>query len=991
MNGVNAAAAATSKPNPLVPTCLEFMSSLQNSVRNQVLRTTFACRSQRLNSPRTGVKFRARPQEKRHTLRHRRKDSGVKLRGGQWVRTAMVLAAALGVAAPTWADELTVGEAKAADPDPAYVPSYQTPRGIASNGSDWLVLSGLNGELPLTAARVTANGTVLDKPGFLVSGSSGAVYGAGVSFDGTDYIVAWAEADAGAASPARIMLRHVANDTTLADPVEVALLEPAPGYFPFVSVASSPNGDLVVWTEVDTFGDPGSVHWVLVQNNQVVAADSMDFDASFEELDAAASGDHWLVAVRTSEQEVRGFRVEPDGTATETTSMLLSGATLQAASPSIAPSPGGWVVTWLEKSYPSAAETLRAVQIDPVEGVTAAKSVMDGLRDYRAKVAATSKGFVVVGYDYDMLDRQYVYVRFLNSDLTPATGKLQYVGEPLFLEAGDFISWGGQSLLVSWSDDGYVQKHESTFAKRLSACGKVLDEQPIVVATKLSDQFHPSAARGPGAWLETWEDNRAEANAYSDEAWGIYAQLLTDAGEPLTQRPLHLPTYSGEARNPEVAGSPCGWFIVWSQGGYSLLGARVTPDGKLIDSMPLTLGKAEYGAHLKFDGAYWVVAWADFYSQNHGTPTILRLNASGQPVDAGPITVWDVNDARAGSVDVDLDSSGYAVSWVSSSGGVLMRHVDLSGVPVEAQPVELVAGDISVGTAAVECRDGDGWMFWSSDNGATFRSLGGAGPDQGVGSGYSFDVTAVGQQALAVWQDPASWQESPIEHVGLAALKGPLESKYDFDATEMSDTRVAARGNFAGLVTTRVAHEIGGGWSSRVEARVVDITLSQGGASGDIVAGVDCPVPPVVDGSGGAGGNAGSAGEAGSSAEDCYSNVAGSGAGGEGGTPSVGSGGSASNNGGDGGTTDEPDSGSAGVSNEPDAPDSGIATGGTSTGGTSASSGGETSAVGDAKAAHGREAAGCVCDLARGGGGTTSASWFALAALGAFSARRRRR
>ncbi len=150
------------------------------------------------------------------------------------------------------------------------------PAGLASDGEGWLSLGLSSHEggpsVRLHGTRVSAEGVVLDSPGFVIDYAS-HIADVAVSFDGTHYVVAWAYASIPSGSWT-ISLRRVATDGTLVG--ESATLgwaeNPSPGS---LEVASGPDSNLVVWCGSQT--EPTvttGCSWVQLEGTTVVASDS---------------------------------------------------------------------------------------------------------------------------------------------------------------------------------------------------------------------------------------------------------------------------------------------------------------------------------------------------------------------------------------------------------------------------------------------------------------------------------------------------------------------------------------------------------------------------------------------------------------------------------------------------------------------------------------------------------------------------------------------
>jgi hypothetical protein len=113
---------------------------------------------------------------------------------------------------------------------------------VASNGTDWLV-TWVDGT-SVYAARVSNNGTALDAAPILVASNVYYASDIAVSWDGTRYVVVYYRGQFLRGLQSTIRAARITAQGTMPEP-EVTLSEIGPNDFP--TVASSPEGSLVVW------------------------------------------------------------------------------------------------------------------------------------------------------------------------------------------------------------------------------------------------------------------------------------------------------------------------------------------------------------------------------------------------------------------------------------------------------------------------------------------------------------------------------------------------------------------------------------------------------------------------------------------------------------------------------------------------------------------------------------------------------------------------
>jgi MYXO-CTERM domain-containing protein len=618
---------------------------------------------------------------------------------------------------------------------------------------------------------------------------------ASISFDGVDYVVVWAEAPAflGAWT---IRLQRIATDGTLSgESVTLGSVDnPNTGS---LEVASRPDSDLVVWCA----GAIGSeaCFWVQVEGTTVVASDSMPIDGTITGL--AASGDAWLIVTQASDHEISLIRVGSDGLALDDAPTPLANGNF----PALAPAETGWVVIW------AGAQPMFA-QISPGGSVAVGPAPLPGVQTMDGRsIVRTSEGFVITG-----LDTGSIVASVFGQDLsqppdtvTVATGSVHTLGRAKAV-------WGGSSLLLNWGDYLVSSGIRGSFAKRLSSEGAVLDESEISIGLRPNSQSAPAAAHGPDGWLVAWQDN----SPY--DSWDIYAQRLDEQGIPSSQDSILLAGGEGAEETPAVAGSPAGWLIAWRNEGR-IEAVRVDPSGDVLDEVPIEIGISLSAPTVVFDGTHWIVGWVSTAPGDTpylgGTARIVRIGASGAFVDPESIKLSNSVSMNT-SLDIDVDDTGYQVSYSSSEDGPAgFIHVSFGGVWEQSTALEHTYGP-GHKSHELEYRDGSGWLFWGDE----FQSLGSNLPTQSVEPDYGFDLASIGQQGLAAWYSGGDLQ------LGLASMGGPLESKAEI-AGRTTSPHLAVKSSDTALLSYAMSEQSPSA-TNRVFVRFLNVSGSEDGEGG---------------------------------------------------------------------------------------------------------------------------------------------------------------
>jgi len=263
----------------------------------------------------------------------------------QFHRIASVCLLALSCAAPAWA-RLGVGPSAPIDPVKFPAVRNQDQAAAADNGSVTLFVwhDSRHGDGDVYGARVKHDGTVLDPNGIEIAAGSGQQAEPAVSWDGSNWLVAWSDNGAvqvGRVSPAGAILDA---PTTLSGAGQAA--HPAVAW----------NGALHVVVCSEDVANVRKIHGATLDDEgQVVAADAaLSLGGSDVRPSVAAAGANALVAFETSaagNEDIRAFRVTaalPSGVITrlDATDVALVSQSDPQEFPAVASNGSAWLVAW---------------------------------------------------------------------------------------------------------------------------------------------------------------------------------------------------------------------------------------------------------------------------------------------------------------------------------------------------------------------------------------------------------------------------------------------------------------------------------------------------------------------------------------------------------------------------------------------------------------------------------------------------------------------
>ncbi|MBL8799946.1 MAG: hypothetical protein JNM56_39050 [Planctomycetia bacterium] len=175
---------------------------------------------------------------------------------------------------------------------------------------------------------------------------------------------------------------------------------------------------------------------------------------------------------------------------------------------------------------------------------------------------------------------------FAEDARTPETFLPLADGRDAFSPAAAF---GKDVFLVAWQsgnlEEGDLRKGINyggdIVACRVDAAGKALDAKPFSICAAKDMQEKPRIAFGDGVFLVVWNDLRSEKD------WDVYAARVTPAGKVLDPDGFLVAGGKHNQALPQVAWDGKTFLVVWQDARsgtrYEVYGARVSPEGKVLD------------------------------------------------------------------------------------------------------------------------------------------------------------------------------------------------------------------------------------------------------------------------------------------------------------------------------------------------------------------------------------------------------------------------
>jgi hypothetical protein len=399
--------------------------------------------------------------------------------------------------------------------------------------------------------------------------------------------------------------------------------------------AAGGTGSFLVVFEVAAVADTG-IYGVLL-DTAGHTPDTIPFPVSGEAEGGATpsvafDGANYLVVWRcgnTSEANIVGKRLTPDGTFLDRQAFTISSAAGLQMSPKVQRLGNGWRVVWTDSRNGNA-------------DVYGSRVLDDGT----------------------VLDPGGVPVC-----ATPAA------------QQSPLIAGGDTSCLVAWLDDRVQPLRYNLHCRNIGESGTPTTPDTALTGTRTpwyATQQTPVVASDGENFLAVWAtDTRGTGK------WDINGIRVSQSAQVLDTAPIVIATGPGLHATPSVAFCESLYLVVWkdSGSGYTIVkGARINPSGRLLDSTPLYIGADAYGncrdPLVASIDSHWYVKW-----QGQSTGRVTLVSLDGRPAST-------VGNPVPGATAIAAGDTNCALVWANSSGVWVMRTTP-EGVTIDPSAVQL--------------------------------------------------------------------------------------------------------------------------------------------------------------------------------------------------------------------------------------------------------------------------------------------------------------
>jgi hypothetical protein len=597
------------------------------------------------------------------------------------VRTARSTPSAVGCERPSDSSKFLI------DTSVVRVPAQfgQSLPAVAFDGANFLVVWQDDRGGVISGARVTPQGAVLEPAGIVITQVPGDRGAPAVGFDGVNFLVIWEEDRVG--TDWDIIGARVTPQGGVLDPSGIPISTAADDQL-MPALAFDGTNYCVVW-EDDRDDTLYNIYGArLTPQGEVLDAAGIPIStAENDQLTPAVvfDGVGFFVAwedYRTGVSDIYGARVTPQGTVLDTAGIPISAATNAQLLPALVYDGVNLLVTWADYRSESSFDvygarvTPQGTVLDP-DGFIIAQAADD---QYFPAAGFDGSHFFVVWADLRGGTGYDIY----GARVTPQGTVLDPAGFLLFQAARNqynpAIGFDGANFLLAWEDDRGGTY--DTYAGRATPEGGALDPAGFLVSQSANDQNSPAAGFDGENFLVAWADDR------KGNGWDIYGARVTPDGEVLDPAGFVISQAAKNQRLPAVCFDGTNFLLAWEDyrgdPAGDIYGARVTPEGDVLDPAGFVISQAVNDQNLPavaFDGTNSLVVWADYRDSTRFHIYGARVTPEGAVIDPSGIAITTVPGVQYAPA-IAFDGANHLVAWQDTRSGT---DWDIYGTRVSPQ------------------------------------------------------------------------------------------------------------------------------------------------------------------------------------------------------------------------------------------------------------------------------------------------------------------
>jgi hypothetical protein len=279
---------------------------------------------------------------------------------------------------------------------------------------------------------------------------------------------------------------------------------------------------------------------------------------------------------------------------------------------------------------------------------------------------------------------------------------IHYVPAP-GLQTAPAVAFDGTNYLVVWEDH---RDEIDIYAARVTPEGVVLDREGIEVCTASGSQELPAVAFDGANYLVVWDDTR---NGALDD---IYGARVTPDGNVLDPTGFAISTADRHQYEPAIVFNGADYLVTWTDsragsGEFDIYGTRVSPARVVRDTagIPIAVGaQMSLRPAVAFDGTNCLVAWQSGLMSGFTDVRGARVSPAGTVLDPDGIAVTTADSSQS-SPAVAFDGTNYLVVWEDGRNGptadIYGARVSPGGSVLDTAGITVSSADLWQGTPSV--------------------------------------------------------------------------------------------------------------------------------------------------------------------------------------------------------------------------------------------------------------------------------------------------
>ena len=553
---------------------------------------------------------------------------------------------------------------------------------LAFDGTNFLVAwtderAGGDTVARIYAARVSPGGQVLDPDGFAITQGPLDQSVPAVAFGGTNYLVTWGGQYDDTAYY-NIWGSRVSPQGQVLDPDPIRISHRPEIACETPDVSFNGTNYLVAWRYASSkliYCSRVTPAGTVLDTADIRVATRSD-PCEYPQVHSDGTG--WLVTwdddIYSTGQDVYGARIAANGTSLDPTGFPVCSEAFTQSNGVVSHDGTNYLVVWQDGRDGLGKNTVYAGRVTSAgarldsSGFAVSWSVNE--QEYPG-IASDGTDFLVVWRD--ALGAGDIYGARVDNNGNLLDQEPFPICQAPYEQTRPAAAFDGTNYLVVW-DDSRDTADPDIYAARVTAAGTVLDPNGFLVADKRYFDYQPHASWNGEKYLVTWTNN------WGHRIWGA----LVNADGTVPDSAFMVSASRSSQIQAQSSPGDSNWLVVWCANYYNIYGGIVTRDGRALDTTGFTIIADSANAYpsIAFDGTNWFVTWQDRRRQR-GAVYGSRVDQSGQVLDPGGIAVGVPPDTFLASCpDMVFDGTNYLVVWADTRRGARHWHFGVQGAEV---------------------------------------------------------------------------------------------------------------------------------------------------------------------------------------------------------------------------------------------------------------------------------------------------------------------